>query len=244
MPATLANRSFRSHADLSTPADTVVFFPYAGSTAASGRRLLECLPAGYVGLSVQYPGKGDRKSEPEARSIEALATGIAEDFAEAGLLDGRPLTLYGHSLGAAVAFEVARRLESTGCHLQRLCVSGRCAPSQSLNFTLPLTDQVILDNLIIGGGIHPEVLNKPKFRDALVAGVRNDYTLNVTYRASPFIQLRTGMRFLLSGADPYVDEADAYAWAVHTAGGFELLRYPGGHFFIDTNLHRVAQALQ
>lgn len=243
-PALLASRSLRPAGFSAPSAGAVVFFPYAGGVAASGRRLLEHLDGTLAGLAVQYPGKGDRKQEAEPHAIEDLAADIVEDLAQAGLLAGPPLTLYGHSMGAAVAFETALQLEAGG-HVPRLvCVSGRRAPSVSLGFTLPLSDAVILRNIEAGAGVPAEVLRNPKFRDALIAGVRNDYTMNVTYHRPPEATLRAPLRFLLSDADPYVDEAAALAWRAHAAGAFDLLHFQGGHFFIDQNLDAVARALR
>src|SRR5688572_31092003 len=59
-------------------------------------------------LAVQYPGRQDRLREPCLRSIHDLADALVPAIAP---LTGRPLAIFGHSLGATLGYEVARRLE-------------------------------------------------------------------------------------------------------------------------------------
>lgn len=84
-------------------------FPHAGGSASFFRSWSERLPPDIDLLALQYPGREDRFNEAPATRLEDLADGAAlalRDFADA------PLALFGHSLGAALAYETALRLES------------------------------------------------------------------------------------------------------------------------------------
>ncbi|HEJ1191670.1 TPA: pyochelin biosynthesis editing thioesterase PchC, partial [Pseudomonas aeruginosa] len=100
-------------------------FPHAGGSASFFRSWSERLPPDIDLLALQYPGREDRFNEAPATRLEDLADGAAlalRDFADA------PLALFGHSLGAALAYETALRLESAGAPLRHLFVSAHPAP--------------------------------------------------------------------------------------------------------------------
>ncbi|NED91869.1 alpha/beta fold hydrolase, partial [Streptomyces sp. SID11233] len=58
-------------------------------------------------VAVQYPGRHDRYQESPLDSVPALAEGAFAALAHE--LRKAPFSFFGHSLGAAVAFEVALR---------------------------------------------------------------------------------------------------------------------------------------
>src|SRR5204863_4860404 len=90
---------------------------------------------------VTLPGRGGRMREPFAREwaplVQELATAIARDVPG-------PVALFGHSLGALLAFEVARRMTSAGRPPAHLVVSGRGAPDTAPALDVPATDDELL----------------------------------------------------------------------------------------------------
>src|SRR3954471_165510 len=87
----------------------LVCFPHAGGTASFFRQWSELVPEAVEVVALQYPGREDRLAEPLVPTMDELADQLAEDVAS---LAG-PTVLFGHSLGASVAYEVARRLAVT-----------------------------------------------------------------------------------------------------------------------------------
>src|SRR4051812_37629989 len=90
------------------PARRLVCLPHAGGAADSSAGGPRVRPEAVEPLAVQYPGRRDRSDEPAAETMADLADAIAAELAE---LADLPLALFGHSMGAAVAYEVAVRLE-------------------------------------------------------------------------------------------------------------------------------------
>src|ERR1700712_4687720 len=100
----------------------LVCFPHAGGAATYFYPLSRTLAPSIEALAVQYPGRQDRRAEPCVDDIHELADLVAPALLEWA---DRPLALFGHSMGATLAFEVAGRLEKAGVRPAGLFVSGR-----------------------------------------------------------------------------------------------------------------------
>src|SRR5262245_29976727 len=97
-------------------------FPFAGGTAAVFHGWRVNPPAGVAVHAVEYPGHGARWGEPADETVEDLAGRLADELHP-------PYALLGHSFGALVAFQVARRLRDLGAPAPaRLVVSAARAP--------------------------------------------------------------------------------------------------------------------
>ena len=105
------------------PGGATVVFPHAGGAAAAYRPLATSMAAkGVDAYVVQYPQRADRLTHPAAETVEELAAGLfdAGDWNRLG-----PLRLFGHCMGAVVAFEFARIAERRGVDVRELWVSAR-----------------------------------------------------------------------------------------------------------------------
>ncbi|HEY9304504.1 MAG TPA: thioesterase domain-containing protein [Mycobacterium sp.] len=219
-------------------AGATVVFPHAGAGAASYRRLATALAASGDTYTVQYPQRADRVREPAPETVRDLAL---------GLFDGgpwkrvAPLRLFGHSMGAVVAFEFARVAESRGVAVERLWVSAGPAPSAVAGMPeLPTSDDGLLADLADLGGTAPELLADQEIAELLTAAVRADYQAINRYDCAPGVRIRADICVLGARDDHRVDAAALQLWEDHTAGAFELSLYPGGHFYLDEHIDAVA----
>ncbi len=187
------------------------------------------MPADTQLLAVQYPGRADRIAEAPARSIAEMASCVAAELLR---LDPAPCALFGHSLGALVAYETARVLQERGRPATFLFVSGARAPWQAgAGTTHRVTDEELWSRLLDLGGIDPEVADDDELRDLLLPTVRADIALHETYRPAPHPQpLSCPVRGYRNTEDPLVDGAQLDAWAAVGTGGFSVRTWPGGHF--------------
>ncbi|MFD3328006.1 thioesterase II family protein [Streptomyces sp. NPDC058701] len=222
----------RRYHDSAPGAPRLVCFPFAGGAASYFFALSQSLRPAVEVLAVQYPGRQDRIGEACLENVPELAAGVAE--AVAGAADERPLVLFGHSMGALVAFETAIALSERGLAPRALLVSASRSPSvparRDDGFT---TDEELISDLRELNGTDEQLLRNAALMEVILPMVRADYRAVARYRSSPDAHVPCPITVLAGDQDPLVDESEALAWGRHTASDFRLRLFSGGHFFLD-----------
>ena len=208
---------------VAAPQARLICFPHAGGSASFYRPLSAALPQEV--LVVQYPGRQERHREPVVEDIGVLAERIAP-LVPVDL----PLVFFGHSMGAIVAFEVARRLDTA---VQRLVVSGRRAPSTRRPERVhQLDDNGVVAELKALSGTDARVLGNEDLLRMVLPAIRGDYTAIETYAGEPEARVACPITVLVGADDQKTTLDEARAWAGHTTGEFDLRVFPGGHFYL------------
>lgn len=236
MPGALGGGAgwFRRFHPADEGAPRLLCFPYAGASASAYHGLSETLSPAAEVTAVQYPGRQDRRREPVPVDLAELADRLAAQVA--GL---PPAAFFGHSMGAIVAFEVARRLAAPP---PVLFVSGRRSPARSRQErTHPMGDRELLDDMTRLGGTDARLLDSPAFVRMIMPVVRGDYQAIDTYRYRPGPPLACPIVVLAGDADPMTPVEDALAWREHGSGDGAEFVFPGGHFFLDDHRERIAE---
>ncbi|MFI1202611.1 thioesterase II family protein [Streptomyces sp. NPDC020883] len=232
-------RCFRTRPDSTA---RLVCFAHAGGAASAFRTWPRRLPDGIELHAVQYPGRQDRAGEPHIDDMEAMADAAAAALRP--LLD-RPMALLGHSMGAAIAYEVLRRLEDdpdTTC--AHLFVSGHPAPDLRRPGSLHQGgDAGLIEDVRRLGAIPPEALDNPTLRELFLPTLRADYRLIERYVPTAGAPVRTPITVLMGEDDPEVTRPEALAWSDTTSGAFVLRSFPGGHFYLTTHETQVVDAV-
>jgi medium-chain acyl-[acyl-carrier-protein] hydrolase len=188
------------------------------------------------------PGRDHRRHEPPFTTLPQLA----EQVAAAILREiPAPVALFGHSVGAGAAYEVARRLEVLGRPPVHLFVAARRAPH--LRSDLPpmsgLDDGALV--AAIGaryGAIPAEVADRPELMALFVPVIRADLRLHEQYWAPP---LPVACPITAFGGldDAAVRDDELEAWGLYTRGTFGRQMFPGGHFFVRDQRPAVLAAI-
>ncbi|MEU6807473.1 alpha/beta fold hydrolase [Streptomyces sp. NPDC046831] len=222
----------------------VVFLPHAGGAATYFLPFARHLPETFDVSAVQYPGRQERLDEPLVPTVELLADRVADSLRRyAG--DGTPLVLFGHSMGASVAYEAVLRLAAgNAADSCRLVVSGRGAPSAPREILAPgESDRELLDHLVRLGGTDAELIRSPELMELFLPALRNDYRAVARYRPAVGTAVDVPVLCLTGEADPQVTVEEAAAWKAHTSSDFLLRTFPGGHFFLIDHVDAVTGLL-
>jgi medium-chain acyl-[acyl-carrier-protein] hydrolase len=214
-------------------------FPYAGGAAASFQPW-QALLGPQVELRVALlPGRGARLFEPLLHDMDELvghlAGAMAEEFAAGG---DKPFALFGHSLGALIAFEVARALRTRGLPSPvSLWLSGEEGPqTRSLTGTLhDLPDAEMIDRLRDYNGTPDELLDDPEMMELLLPGIRADFALDECYTYRAEAPLDVPVHVLRGDQDPTVDAERSDGWARESSLPLTRHLYSGDHFFLDSH---------
>ena len=210
----------------------VVCFAHAGGGPMVFRGWPRGLAPDIEVWTTTLPGRAGRVREPFATAWEPLVDDLAEAIA-AGV--GEPRALFGHSLGAAIAFEVARALTRIGeppCHL---FVSARDAPQVPQPYReVPATDETLLAEVDRAyGGVPDVVRGSEELLGHFLPILRADLELAVSYRYRPGAPLPCPITAMTGSGDETVSRAGLEAWAEHTSADFALAELPGGHFYLE-----------
>ena len=241
------NRTLRVIDPVAEPRARLVCFPYAGGAASQFHAWSAALPSGVELRAVQLPARQDRRRDPALTSVDDIVNHLTGLMAE---LRELPTVLFGHSFGALVAFELARRLHAEGTPPLRLIVSARRAPH--LPLAHPPLHALPEADFLAGMNRYCEtpwdVLRNTELMELALPALRADFQALETfeYKASGPLDVPT---IVLRGRrDKSVSAAAAQAWSEAVAREIQLYEVDAGHFFMDTHrswvLERVNDVLK
>ena len=209
-------------------------FPYAGGAASIYRTWPDELPPEIEVCPVQLPGREGRIRQAAFTNMDDLVAAAAEGLAAE--LDRGPHAFFGHSMGALIGYELARRRRRAGRPGPRhLIVSARSAP------TVPDREEPIYDlpterfreRLRELNGTPAEVLEHPELMELVEPLLRADFEVNETYEHHPGEPLSCPLTALGGLRDEEVPREDLEKWEELTTGPFRLHMLPGDHFFLN-----------
>ncbi len=213
-------------------------FPYAGGSPSAFMKFAPALDSHTELLLLQLPGHGERLGEPTAVEVMPLLSEIGRDTRR---FDDLPAVFFGHSLGAILAFETARRCRSPW--LKGLIVSGCIAPSfwptARGRRLATLGDVQIIEALREYQGFPEELLADDSLLDMFLPVFRADFSLVASYEYQSEIPLPHPVLVFAGANDPHVDQKLLAHWQQESERKIVVEILQGNHFFFSQHVDAI-----
>ena len=210
----------------------LICFPHAGGGANVFRSWNRALPSSVQVCSLLLPGRETRFAEPNFKAFDPLLDTLFDELMP--VLD-MPYVVYGHSMGALLAFEWVRRLQSAGHRMpQHLFLSGRRAPHlpDTAGLMRMLPDREFVNELTRRyEGISADFLQEPELLQLFLPMLRADISVVESYVYRNGDQLSCPLTVAAGVHDSSVSYDQLLAWKRYTQSSFTARLYPGGHFY-------------
>jgi surfactin synthase thioesterase subunit len=223
------------------PLATVFCFPHAGGGPSAFRNWARASARGLDVVALALPGREERFSEPSHVDVVQLADAVARHARG-------PFGLFGHSMGAFVAFAVQHILLARGVPgAQHVWVSAAGSPAQrddSLIGAGHLPDAELMRLLVGLGGVPLVVAADPDSAALFLPPLRADLNWLDDYLGAAPAPLPTPVSAVVGRDDALVNSAQAGDWARFTRAAFQMNTIEGGHFAAYDQTDTVCGAIQ
>lgn len=218
-------------------------FPYAGGSANIYRSWQQHMPLGVSLCLVHLPGRARRFSELPFTRLDSLLAALTETIVPE--IKGE-FAFLGHSMGALISFELARRLRDSSYLPRAIFLSGypapQACPKEPTRFDLPEEEFIVQLNSL--NGTPKDLLENLETRHLFLPTIRADFEIVEMYQYVHQAPLACPIYVYGGLEDLEVPVERLPAWKEQTSGQFKMTIFPGGHFFIHTceEFFRVVRA--
>jgi surfactin synthase thioesterase subunit len=235
-----------------TNAPRLYIFPHAGGSATFYVPFSKAFSTGIKRVAVQYPDTQSGQGRTAVPNIQAFADNICRILSSAPdaqapseALSRGPIAFFGHSMGALVAFEVARRFESNGDPITALFVSACSAPGVMRDeYFSDLSDDELVTFLVDLSGTDPKVLDDKEFVDMVLPALRGYYNAIAGYTCAAGATVSCPIYAFAGTDDGLARYENMSAWSAHTMSEFAVRVFDGDHFYFAKHLSEVAREIE
>ncbi|MER8067276.1 amino acid adenylation domain-containing protein [Streptomyces sp. NPDC094034] len=224
---------------------SLVCLPFAGSGAGLYRPWARLGVPGVHVLAPQLPGREELFTETPYTDVREAARYVAAETVRLTAEDTRPVALFGHSLGAVLAYETARELLAGGFdRLRHVFVSGAAGPWEQRPPSSGLDDDALAAHVEEITGFRPPAFDNPDLRALLLPVLRADTVMHESYRpARDEPPLPIPVTALRGADDTLVARGQLDQWRASTAREFRTVEIPGGHMYLTEQALPLLEAI-
>lgn len=214
------------------PAPLTLFsLPCAGASAATYLRWRHRLPSWIRLQPIELPGRGGRLHETPEKTFDVLATRLCDE------LETNPpqrYALFGHSMGALLAYRIAHCLRARTRRLPMALLASACAaPSQQdwRRYAGKEGDAALMADLRKQNGTPEEVFENPELLSMTLSLLAADFRICASFRYEELPPLPIPIHVFGGRADE-IHTSRLEAWQLESTVNYSLDWFDGGHFFL------------
>ena len=218
----------------------IICFPHAGGQASSFYFMKK--EGNFNVIPYEYSAHGSKISENAYETFNCAVQSIAEDIVRMDIDD---ILLFGHSMGAYIAYEVAYVLENQyQKKISAVVVSGQVAPSKHIKSNIQhINDSEFLNYLVDMGGIQDEVKKNKELLEVLLPIIRLDYMLLDSYQPDKTHIIKSPLYIFVGNEDREVIETNLEEWKFFAKIFKGLIVFSGDHFYLHDNQRKLIETL-
>ncbi|MFG2312767.1 thioesterase II family protein [Streptomyces sp. NPDC048566] len=222
---------------------TLLCVPFAGAGPSFFHPWRDLSAGRWRVTSVELPGRERRILETPYRNVVEAAKGSVDDIV-ADLGEGARTVLFGHSLGAVLAYELVHLLGSRGVRVEGLVVSGSPGPwTQRERRATGLPDEEFLARVEEFAGFRHEALDHPEMRELILPVLQADCEMHENYVPSTDTPVSVPILSLRGAWDGLVTAEEGRQWQAATTAGFDYAEFPGDHMYLVDQGREVLDAI-
>ncbi len=217
-------------------------FPHAGGSAQYYVPFAKAFSSDVKRIAVQYPGRRGTHDVASFTSISDLADGVLQMLSPLDQSGGK-IALFGHSMGALVAFEVARRLDAAGSPVSALFVSACAAPGRIGYDHIQESDRGLLSAVSEMTGANPEFLENEEFAAKILPTLRGLKAI-ANYDCPPGATVSCPIFAFLGDDDEVATYQKVLPWSQRTTSEFTTRVFSGHHFYLNDHLPELVSEIE
>lgn len=209
-------------------------FPYAGGSSVIYEKWRKFLYPSIKLIPIEYAGRGNRFNKPLLENINDILEDIFL-IIEKNLDKGDEYSLFGHSMGALIAYELSYKLISENFNSPtHVFFSGKLAPhiENSFNPINNLNDLEFKQKILQLGGTPIEALKNDEWSKLFLPILKTDFKAVENYIYCKKDKLLPCNFSILYGQDDFLTANRIEEWTYHTKKQCTFLKFSGGHFFL------------
>lgn len=223
---------------------TLLCVPFAGAGPSFFHPWRELSAGRRRVTAVELPGRERRLMERPYRNVVEAAKNEIDDIV-ADLGEGTRTVLFGHSLGAVLAYELVHLLSTRGVHVERLIVSGSPGPwTQRERRATGLPDEEFLARVEEFAGFRHEALDHPEMRELILPVLQADCEMHENYLPSTDDPVSVPICSLRGDCDGLVTAQEAQQWRDATTADFSYVEFPGDHMYLVDRGREVLDVIE
>jgi surfactin synthase thioesterase subunit len=221
---------------------TVFCLPFAGGSKYSYRGYVNAAPRNIEVVPLEIPGRGSRSKEKLLTNIHLILDDV---FMQVRDRVSQPYAIYGHSMGTLLAYLLTKRLVTAKMPLPlHLFLSGSGGPAvhhrEEVYHLLPKA--AFLNKIRNMGGSPDEILDDEILMNFFEPILRADFQATETYQYAPLGPFDIPMTCMI-GLQEKTTYEEVLAWKRETTGSFEVMQFPGKHFFIFDHENEILKII-